>query len=72
MEGIYAWQVAEGGQWGLIASYVPAIRQTGVLVHRNRDVAETMRPLAEAHHEATGLPVRLAQFTYHETLEVMS
>jgi hypothetical protein len=71
---LYCWQVQEpGGEWSMVGRLM-ANPATGTafhtpLIHRNRDVVNQMRPLAEAHAAATNQPLRLSRFTLTEVLE---
>ena len=60
---LYAWQVFEDGDWGVIAGVVDD-GQLMSLVSRSALVAQAMEPVARRHADSTGLPVRLARFTF--------
>lgn len=74
---IYVWQVQEPtGDWSMVGAMIPPDAGPGlptavhtVLIHRDRTVAEQLRPLAQMHAADTGQPLRLARFTVTEVLE---
>ena len=56
----------------MVGTMIPGPAGTSMhtpLIHRNLDVVEQMRPLAEVHAAATDQPLRLARFTVTEVLE---
>lgn len=59
---LYAWQVLEDGDWGIIAVVVG--NKLVPLVHRSPTVIQSMKPLAQEHRDETRLPVRLGRFTF--------
>ena len=67
---LWAWQEREpNGKHGVIAAYIPAMDVVGPLMARAKWVADSMRPIAEAHALKTGRPVRLARFVLEATEE---
>lgn len=70
---LYAWQEQADEGWGNIAATI-VLGEIGptmsLLVTRQEFIARTMYgPIARAHAERTGNPVRLARFTLAEVLE---
>jgi hypothetical protein len=66
---LWAWQVEEQPDvWSLVGAYLPALGSHSPLIHRNRDIAQKMEPLARSHAEQTGQPLRLAHFTLAEVV----
>lgn len=71
MEHIFAWTEVdpEGGE-GVIAAAIPMLgNMLGPLQHRDRRIAEMLRPVALAHQQKTGHIVRLVQFDRAVTVE---
>lgn len=61
---LYAWQEQEdSGSWGIIAALMPGSGLVSPMVIRSLPVAHALQPLAEAHGEASGHPIRLGRFT---------
>jgi len=71
MRELYVWAVKEpDGREGPVATIIPGFSLGPIpLVTLSRKVADSLRPFALAHAEATGKPVRLVRFTEAETLE---
>jgi hypothetical protein len=57
---LWAWLTFEEGAWGIVAGMMPGIPTVMPLMHRDRDIAERFKPLADAHAKKSGNPVRLA------------
>lgn len=70
MRAIYAWtEVDDSGAEGVIAVMHPAMGHALILLqHRRPDIADGMRPFAEAHAARTGHRVRLVRFERAEDL----
>lgn len=64
---LYAWQVLEDGDWGVIAAVVDG--KPTPLVSRSLTVVSTFRQYAEQHGKTTGLTVRLARFELDVVVE---
>jgi hypothetical protein len=71
MAELFAWLVKEDdGREGLIAAEVPEIGITPVpLVASNRQFMEAIAPIAQAHADRSGKPVRLVRFVEAETVK---
>lgn len=69
---LWAWQVEEQPDvWGMVGAMLPGPEGMGMhtpLIHRSRETVDKMKPMADKHATATGLPLRLARFTLTETL----
>ena len=61
---VFIWQVFDRERWSPIAMKVIAQPDTPPmpLVTGDEALARVMQPMAEMHHTATGLPVRLARY----------
>jgi hypothetical protein len=58
---LYAWQVQESdGRWSMIGVMLDGNHTP--LIHRDPQLIEAMRPLAEQHAAQSGQPLRLMQF----------
>jgi hypothetical protein len=69
-DSLYAWQVQESdGRWSMVGALVPQTGTHQPLIHRRLDIVERFGPLARAHAEGTGQPLRLARFDLTEVLQ---
>ena len=71
MLAIFAWtEVDPDSGEGVITTMMPALdNRLCNLQSRKLEVAQQLRPLAEAHHRATGHRVRLVRFLRDDVLE---
>jgi hypothetical protein len=73
IDAIYAWVATEtDGSEGICSGdfEIPGIGKRHMpLIGADRDRIESLRPIAEYVHRATGCPVRMVRFTLREDLE---
>lgn len=66
---LWAWMVqAADGRWGVIGAIIPRMGNAQ-LVAGSEETIRLLRPFAEAHHRASGDPVRLVRFAGAEVVE---
>lgn len=66
---LHVWQVLANGRWDILAVRLDG--ETTPLVTGREATALRMRPFAEGHQTATGLPCRYVRFDNPEVLEVL-
>jgi hypothetical protein len=72
---LWGWQSQmPDGSWSLINLGMVSLSppEVLVLIHREKDVAESMRIGAETHRAQFGQPIRFAHFTMTECKEVLA
>lgn len=66
---LYIWQAeSEPDGWSTILAYIPMICQSGLLISREREVAQAFSGIAYAHGRQLGQRIRLSEFKVSETL----
>jgi hypothetical protein len=69
---LYCWQVLEAGEWNIIGAALPdptgLLGPVSPLVTTRLHVAHMLGFAAVAHHDATGLLVRLARYEEPEIM----
>ena len=72
MEAIFAWTEEGPEGEGVITTILPFLsNRFANLQNRNLDVAQKLRPFAEAHQRASGHTVRLVRYLRDEVLETI-
>ena len=65
---MWAWQVYEDGEWNLIAAEVGNLGPVPLITSRQSNF-KLMRPIAAAHHKASGMPVRGVRYGEPDVME---
>lgn len=72
-ESLYVWQSFDAARdgWPVIAYAIPEIDlEAAPLLAPNPELAEALRPYAEAHHLTTGRPIRLVRYAPETIIEL--
>jgi hypothetical protein len=71
MADLFAWLVKEeDGREGPVCAVLPGLGLVAVpLVSLDRRLMEAIKPVAQAHGDRSGKPVRFVRFTEAETLD---